>query len=435
VTKHEQIIQYIEKMPIGNKISVRQISRNMKVSEGTAYRAIKEAEARGLVSAIERVGTVRIKKKKRENIEKLTFAEVVNIVDGHVIAGMNGLHKQLNKFVIGAMQIEDMMRYVETGSLLIVGNRYQAHKLAIAQGASVLITGGFDTTAENIEMANSLSLPIISTSYDTFTVATMINRAIDDRLIKKEIITIEDIMDHNKSISYITSTDTLASWHELVEKTKHSRFPVVDENMRVVGMITSKDVLGKDLAEVVEKNMTKNPLTVNKNTSVAMAAHMMVWEGIELLPVVDEQNHLISVVTRQDIIESLQYRQKQPQVGETFEELITNNFNAHKVNGESYLFGEVTPQMTTPWGTLASGVLTTLITLAARQVLKQYRYSDMVVENITVYFIKPVAIESEIKIFPKVIEVSRKFAKIDVEVKHQEQIVSKAILTLQTIER
>ncbi len=435
MTKHEQIIQYIEKMPIGNKISVRQISRNMKVSEGTAYRAIKEAEARGFVSAIERVGTVRIKKKERENIEKLTFAEVVNIVDGHVIAGMNGLHKQLNKFVIGAMQIEDMMRYVETGSLLIVGNRYQAHKLAIAQGASVLITGGFDTTAENIEMANSLSLPIISTSYDTFTVATMINRAIDDRLIKKEIITIEDIMDHNKSISYITSTDKLASWHELVEKTKHSRFPVVDENMRVVGMITSKDVLGKDLAEVVEKNMTKNPLTVNKNTSVAMAAHMMVWEGIELLPVVDEQNHLISVVTRQDIIESLQYRQKQPQVGETFEELITNNFNAHKVNGESYLFGEVTPQMTTPWGTLASGVLTTLITLAARQVLKQYRYSDMVVENITVYFIKPVAIESEIKIFPKVIEVSRKFAKIDVEVKHQEQIVSKAILTLQTIER
>src|SRR5690606_3419107 len=120
----------------------------------------------------------RVEKKKRVNIDKLTFSEVVNIVDGHVLGGEGGLHKTLNKFVIGAMELEAMKRYIEPDSLLIVGNRYIAHGHALERGAGVLITGGFDTSEEVIRMANQLNLPVISCSYDTFTVASMINRAI-----------------------------------------------------------------------------------------------------------------------------------------------------------------------------------------------------------------------------------------------------------------
>src|SRR5688572_5330262 len=96
-TKHEQILNFIKGLEVGQKISVRQLSRDLKVSEGTAYRAIKEAELQGLVNTIERVGTVRVEKKQRSNIERLTFAEVVNIVDGQVLGGREGLHKTLNK--------------------------------------------------------------------------------------------------------------------------------------------------------------------------------------------------------------------------------------------------------------------------------------------------------------------------------------------------
>src|SRR5690625_3847854 len=112
LTKHEQIIAHIRSLEIGEKISVRRIARKLQVSEGTAYRAIKEDERQCYVSTIGRVGTIRIEKKKKENIEKLTFAEVVNIVEGTVIGGRAGLHKTLHKFVIGAMELEDMMRYV-----------------------------------------------------------------------------------------------------------------------------------------------------------------------------------------------------------------------------------------------------------------------------------------------------------------------------------
>ena len=125
-TKHEKILEYIENLEVGHKISVRGIARELGVSEGTAYRAIKEGENQGLVSTVERVGTVRIEKKHRSKIERLTFAEVVNIVDGQVLGGKAGLHKTLNRFLIGAMKLEAMIRYVEPGQLMIVGNRDNA---------------------------------------------------------------------------------------------------------------------------------------------------------------------------------------------------------------------------------------------------------------------------------------------------------------------
>ena len=193
-TKHELILRYIEGLAVGEKISVRQVAKALSVSEGTAYRAIKEAENQKLVNTIERVGTIRIEKKKKENIERLTFAEVVNIVDGVVLGGRDGLHKTLTKFVIGAMQLDDMRRYIDAGSLLIVGNRLKAHELALSAGAAVLVTGGFDAADEAKKLANELNLPIISSSYDTFTVATMLNRAIYDQLIEKEILLVEDIL-------------------------------------------------------------------------------------------------------------------------------------------------------------------------------------------------------------------------------------------------
>ena len=51
-SKHQKILEYIKSLPIGSKISVRQVAKELKVSEGTAYRAIKESENRGFVSSI-----------------------------------------------------------------------------------------------------------------------------------------------------------------------------------------------------------------------------------------------------------------------------------------------------------------------------------------------------------------------------------------------
>lgn len=63
LTKHQQIVQYIEELSVGTRISVRKVAQTLEVSEGTAYRAIKEAESLGIVSTKDRIGTVRVEKK------------------------------------------------------------------------------------------------------------------------------------------------------------------------------------------------------------------------------------------------------------------------------------------------------------------------------------------------------------------------------------
>lgn len=434
VTKHEQIIRHIISLEVGNKISVRQIAKDLGVSDGTAYRAIKEAENQGLVSTIERVGTVRIEVKEKEQFKHLTFAEVINVVEGQVLGGRNGLHKTLNKFVIGAMQLEAMMRYTEADSLLIVGNRVKAHELALKAGAAVLITGGFDTTEHIKKLADEKDLPIISTTYDTFTVAEMINRAIYDQLIKKEIVFVNDIYTPYDEVHHLYNKDTVSDWYKLNDLTTHTRYPVIDERGRVTGMVTSKDVVNREDNELIERVMTKSPHAVQAKTSLAYIAHLMVWEGIEVVPVVNASNELTGLVSRQDVLKALNEVQRQPQVGETIHDVISRNLDS--LNGSETEFqAEVTPQMTNQLGTLSNGVLTTLVSEASARLLLHLKKGKMVVESLSVYFIEPVQMDSKLIIKPELLDAGRLYAKVNVDVFNGKKLVGKGMLMAQLMDR
>lgn len=64
MSKHQEILSYLEELPVGKRVSVRSISNHLGVSDGTAYRAIKEAENRGIVETRPRSGTIRVKSQK-----------------------------------------------------------------------------------------------------------------------------------------------------------------------------------------------------------------------------------------------------------------------------------------------------------------------------------------------------------------------------------
>lgn len=434
LTKHEQIIRHIMSLKPGSKISVRMIAREMEVSEGTAYRAIKESEQLGIVATKERTGTVRIEKRERQ-LEHLTFKEVAEIVNGRVLGGAQGLDKQLQKFVIGAMELDAMVRYIEAQSLLIVGNRYRAHIRALQQGAGVLITGGFDASEEAKKLADELCLPIISCESDTFTVASTINRAIYDRNIKRKIVLVEDIVSLNERVVALKATSTLFEMRRQMEESGLRQFPVTDEWNRLIGVITATDIHDESDEWLVDKLMTRNPITINLQTSAASAAHLMVWEGIDMLPIIDVNRKLIGVLYRQEVLDAIKYTQKQPQGGETIEDLILSEFEELRDSKGQLMFrGTITPQMTNNMGTVSEGVLTTLMTKAAYRAVKEWKNSDLVLDTISTYYLRPVQMESVIEICPNIIELSRRYGKVDVEVFVGESLAAKAILAAQLIE-
>lgn len=433
-TKHEQILRYITELSVGEKISVRQVARELDVSDGTAYRAIKEAENRKLVNTIERVGTIRIEKKKRESIERLTFAEVLNIVDGQVLGGRSGLHKTLTKFVIGAMQLGDMMRYVDAGNLVIVGNRVKAQETALKADAAVLITGGFDVTEATKILADELELPIISTSYDTFTVATMLNRAIYDQLIEKEILSAIDILTPLEKTVVLSVKDSVKDFNKINKRTGHLGYPVIEQSGKLVGIITSRDIIGKNETEKIEKVMTKNPITVTENTSVASAAHSMIWEGIDLLPVVTESGVFIGIVSREDVLRSFQTAQRQPHQGETIDDIVKKQMNI--VAGDTLAIEFiVTPQLTNQFGSLSHGAMTTLLTEAGNRAIKMRKRGEAVAENLNLYLLQPVQLGTVVRVEPRILQMSRRFVKVDFDLFAEQELVAKAMVMYQMFER
>ncbi|WP_206184259.1 DRTGG domain-containing protein [Sporolactobacillus sp. Y61] len=434
-TKHELIMKYIEKLEIGSKISVRQTARDLGVSEGTAYRAIKDAENQGFVSTVERVGTIRIEKKSKQSIEKLTFDSIVKIVDGVVLGGREGLSKTLHHFVIGAMELDAIKRYIGANDLMIVGNRESVHRYALREGAAVMVTGGFGTSDEVRRLADQTGMPVISTSYDTFTVAAKINRAIYDQLIKKEIAHVSDILIPLSDTQFLLESDRPEKWTELNSMTSHSRFPVVDEKMQVTGIVTMKDVMGHPEAHVISDLMTAHPHTVNPSTSVAAAAHRMIWEGIECLPVTDRTQHLLGIITRRDVLKALQMVQQQPQMGETIEDLISASLSDQSDDRHYAFQFDVTPQMTDYLGFLSYGIMTSMVATAGRRVLNHLKKGDLVIDNFSFYFFKPVQIDQTVSVFPKILEMTRRNGKLDVELFVEGQICGKALITAQFIDR
>lgn len=435
ITKHEQLLQHIESLKIGSKISVRKLAKEMQVSEGTAYRAVKEAENLGIVVTKERIGTIRIEKKPRNISEQLTFAEVIEIVEGHVLGGAGGLHKNLHKYVIGAMKVDAMARYIDAGSLLIVGNRDNAHSLALAQGAGVLITGGFGTSREVKALADQLDLPIFTSRHDTFTVASMINRAIFDRLIKKKIMLVEDIIENKPKIQSLKITSTAKECLKVAKESGQQRFTVTDEWNRVMGIVNLKDIERLPDGQSIEKVLVRSPITASLQTSLASAAQIMMWEGVDFLPIVDRNRKLIGSVTRKEVLGTLRDAQKQPQLGETFDHLLWNGMGEERDEEDRLFFhGFITPQMATDLGTISEGVLTTVMTQAAFKAAKDITSNDYVLDNMTTYFVRPVQIENSIVVIPRLLESSRRTCKLEIEMLHEEQLVCKAIMTLQSIE-
>jgi CBS domain-containing protein len=86
-----------------------------------------------------------------------------------------------------------------------------------------------------------------------------------------------------------------------------SGMPVTDENGKVIGVVTELDLLkqvdaGKDFEKITADDiMTKEPLTVDINTSLKDVLAIMIEKNIIRIPVTDE-SRLVGVISRRDIL-------------------------------------------------------------------------------------------------------------------------------------
>jgi IMP dehydrogenase len=108
---------------------------------------------------------------------------------------------------------------------------------------------------------------------------------------------------------FVTPNQTLQDAEDLMKNYRISGVPVVDEKMILVGILTNRDMrFVKDFSQLCGQIMTKMPLvTATKGTTLDAAAEIMHQHKIEKLPIIDENNKLVGLITIKDINKKLEY--------------------------------------------------------------------------------------------------------------------------------
>ncbi len=136
----------------------------------------------------------------------------------------------------------------------------------------------------------------------------------------------QDIM--IRKVVYARDTDQLKAAAAKMSAAKVSGIPVLDDQMRVVGILTEKDFF-KEMARGVASNfmdvisnclngryclaapardllvsdvMTKSVITVSPKTAAMEIADLLSRKGINRVPVVDESNQLLGIICRSDLM-------------------------------------------------------------------------------------------------------------------------------------
>ncbi len=90
---------------------------------------------------------------------------------------------------------------------------------------------------------------------------------------------------------------------DIMKEYKIGGIPVVDNNKKLIGIVTNRDLrFEQNLQKPISKVMTKeNIVKTNQKTDLKKAASILQINKIEKLPVVDENNKLIGLITYKDI--------------------------------------------------------------------------------------------------------------------------------------
>ena len=119
-----------------------------------------------------------------------------------------------------------------------------------------------------------------------------------DRLCKKDVITI--------------SPETSLLEAARLMRSRHVGSVIVVNEDRPIGILTDRDIIIKAVAEDKDPKgmhayeiMTHNPAMVNINFDPLDATRIMRDRGLRRLPVVDENSHLLGIITLDDMLDLL----------------------------------------------------------------------------------------------------------------------------------
>jgi len=168
--------------------------------------------------------------------------------------------------------------------------------------------------SKNIE----LNIPLVSAAMDTVTESNMAiaiaqeggigvlhkNMSIEDQALEVRKVKRSE---SGMILDPITleKTAKVGDALQIMKENKIGGIPVVDSNMKLVGIVTNRDLrFEKDMSQSILDVMTSEGIVTTELTDLENAEKILQQNKIEKLPVIDSNNTLVGLITFRDIIKN-----------------------------------------------------------------------------------------------------------------------------------
>ena len=161
------------------------------------------------------------------------YRSIADTVDGQIIVGNEHGYFIKGKVVMGLSQPDTMESFIDEDDLVILGNRAEDQLCAIEANASCLIVCLGAKVGKTIQkLAEERNQVIISTPYDSFTVARLIHQSIPIKYFMKK-----------DNLVIFRSDDFTDKIKDIMTKTRYRAFPVVNTRGKYIGTVSRRNFM------------------------------------------------------------------------------------------------------------------------------------------------------------------------------------------------
>ena len=169
------------------------------------------------------------------------YKNIVETLSADLLVGDISQTVESGKVLIAAANPDMMEQYISKNDIVILGNRYESQLCAIEMEAQcIIICDGAQVSKTITKLAEEKKCFIISTPYDTYTAARLINQSIP----------IGYFMKKDNLITFSTE-DYITDIRKILATKRHQYYPILNEYGKYVGLLSQRNYLNANPKKVI----------------------------------------------------------------------------------------------------------------------------------------------------------------------------------------
>lgn len=169
------------------------------------------------------------------------YSNIIETLEGAVVVGDKDAYFNEGKVLIAAANPDMMEYYICPHDLVILGNRYESQLCAIEMEAScIIVCEGAAVSLTIRKLAQERGCTVITTPYDTYTAARLINQSMPISYFMK-----------TESLTTFEDRDCIDDIKDVMASKRYRDFPILYKDGSYRGMISRRNLLGAKGKQVI----------------------------------------------------------------------------------------------------------------------------------------------------------------------------------------